>query len=485
MAKKTTAGRLDGKLDSRTRAVAEDLLGFLDRSPSAYHAVASLQERLTAAGFVALEEDEPFSLKPGGRYLVNRRGSALAAFAVGAEPPSRGGFRMIGAHLDSPALKLKPRPEIVSRGLVHLSVEIYGGPILATWMDRDLGLCGRAVLASGDRKLEARLFASGRPVCGTPNVAVHMNRSVNDEGLKLNPQTQLTPILGSVAAGLPEKEAVRFLLGKLLGVRPERVIDFDAYLYDTQPSRFAGWEEEFILSGRLDDLAMCHAAVLALIEATGSAVTHASAPDSQAASPRARPGTRKRPARKAAERRGAGRPVPATRLVVCYDSEEIGSQTAEGARSTLVPQLLERIALAMGDSREQYFSALASSRFVSADNAHAEHPGFADRSEPQHAPRLNGGPVIKTHASRAYATDAYSAAFFEQACRRAGVPFQRFVNRSDAKSGSTIGSMAAAQLGVPTADVGSAQYAMHSIREMGGAHDPWFMTAAMRAFLEG
>ena len=439
---------LDARDRESARALAQDLVGFLDESPSAYHAVEGLGRRLKSAGFASLAEDGPFELKPGRGYVIDRRGSALVAFIPGSEPPSRSGFRMIGAHTDSPALKLKPNPEVITQGLVHLGVEFYGGPLAATWPDRDLGLCGRAILSSDGRSLETRLFMSGRPVVGLPNVAIHLNRTVNDEGLKLNPQTQLTPILGSLSEGLPAADAVRFVLGRMLEVAPEEIVSFDAYLYDTQPARLAGWNEEFIVSGRLDDLAMCHAAVRALIEDAAEASA-------------------------------------ATRLVVCYDSEEVGSQTAQGARSNLLPHALERIALALGDDRQGYFAALSSSRLVSADNAHAAHPGFADRSEPQHAPRLNGGPVVKTHASRAYATDAYAAAFFELACRRADVPFQRFANRADAKSGGTIGSMTAAQLGVPTADVGSAQYAMHSIREMGGAYDPWYMTAAMRAFLRG
>ncbi|MBP6875297.1 MAG: M18 family aminopeptidase [Candidatus Eisenbacteria bacterium] len=462
---------IDDARRREARATAEELIRFLDGSPSAYHAVANLRAMFEKAGFAALGEDRPFRLEPGGKYLVDRHGSALVAFIRGTKPPSNAGFRMVAAHTDSPGLKLKPRPEIVSQGLVHLGVEVYGGPILATWADRDLGLCGRAILSPDGERLETRLFATRRPVIGLPNVAVHMNRTVNDEGLKLNPQTQLTPVLGQVeqakdadgartqaseaeaafrvhAPGLPSRDTVRMLIGELIDVPASSIVDFDAYLYDTQPACFTGWNEEFILSGRLDDLAMCHAGALALIG-------------------------------------DADETCEATRVAVFYDSEEIGSQTPAGARSNLLPHLLERIALASGNTREGYFGALAASQLVSADNAHAVHPGFADKSEPRHAPRLNEGPVIKAHASRAYATDAYAAAFFELACRRAGVPFQRFVNRSDAKSGSTIGSMTAAQLGVPTADVGNAQYAMHSIREMGGALDAWYMTAAMRAFLRG
>jgi len=492
MSRRESSRPNDARQRARAREEAEDLVRLLNDGPSAYHAVAALKRRLTAAGFAELHEDEPFAIEPGGRYMVERHGSALAAFIPGARPPSAGGFRMIGAHTDSPALKLKPRPEIVTQGIVHLGIEIYGGPLLATWLDRDLGLCGRAILHADERtparprgraksappavrpdaNLEMRLFASGRPVVGMPNLAIHMNRAVNDEGLKVNPQTQLAPILGT-AARLPEQDALRVVLGKLLNVPPARIVDFDAYLYDTQPACFAGWEEEFILGGHQDDLAMCHAAVRALIGFAGA----------EGGNP-AR-GRAQRPAGRPARRTGGGDAAAATRVVVCYDSEEVGSQTTAGARSTLLPHVLERIALALGDDREGYFAALALSQLVSADNAHAVHPGFADRSEPHHAPRLNGGPVIKAHASRAYATDAYAAAFFELACRRAGVPFQRFVNRADAKSGSTIGSMTAAQLGVPTVDVGSPQFAMHSIREMGGALDPWYMTRAMEAFLRG
>ncbi len=440
------APTLDKKTRKQARTLAADLLRFLDDSPCAYHAVAALEARLEAAGFAALNERETFALEPNGKYRISRNGSALVAFVVGSEPPSRAGFRMLGAHTDSPALKLKPQPEVVTDGLIHLGVEVYGAPLLATWTDRDFGICGRAVLSSDGQRLETRLFKTERPVVSIPNVALHMNRTANEEGLKLNPQTQITPILGPVSEELPESGAVRKILAEMLAVEQDQIIDFDAYLYDAQPAGFAGWGDEFIRSGRLDDLAMCHAGVTALCDVCDL-------------------------------------PAAATRLVVCYDSEEIGSQTPQGAQSNLLPNVLERICLARGDDREGFLAALAASLLVSADNAHAAHPGYADKSEPQHAPVLNGGPVIKVHASRAYATDAYAAAFFELACREAGVPHKRFVNRSDVRSGHTIGSMTAAQLGVPTADVGSAQYAMHSVREMAGAYDPWYMTQAMRAFL--
>ena len=437
--KKLTGEKRDG-----ARAVAEDLLDFLDASPGAYHAVAELSARLGERGFTALDEREPWAIEPGGKYLLARNGSALVAFVAGTERPSAAGFRMVAAHTDSPGLRLKPNPEIVTNGIVHLGVEVYGGPLLATWTDRDFGLCGRAVLAAGDGDVTTRLFRTDRPVVSVPNLAIHMNRTANDEGLKLNPQTQLTPILGSVAEGLPEKGAVREMLARLIDADPASILDFDAFLCDTQKASFAGAGDEFIRSGRLDDLEMCHAGATALAAASATATA-------------------------------------ATRVAIFYDNEEVGSLTTQGARSNLVPNLLERIALALGDGREGYLASLARSRLVSADNAHAIHPGYGDKHEPKHAPKLNGGPVVKLHASRAYATDAVGSSLFELCCRRADIPFQRFVNRSDAKSGGTIGSMTAAQLGVVTVDVGNAQYAMHSVREMAGTWDVHYMIEAMKA----
>jgi aspartyl aminopeptidase len=440
---KRKGGKKAAKKDAakaRTRARAEDLLTFLDESPGAYHAVAALTARFEKAGFATLEEGEPFAIEAGGRYLIERRGTALLAIHAGRRPPSEAGFQLIAAHTDSPGFKLKPNPETVEDGLVRLGVEVYGSPILVTWTDRDLGLCGRVIVETRG-KLETRLVRTGPIVC-LPNLAIHLNRTANEEGLKINPQTELAVILGAVEEGLPEEGALRWLLSRELKVKAERILDFDLFLYDTAPASFAGAHEEFVRSGRLDDLAMCHAASIALTEAEDEA--------------------------------------DATRLVVAYDAEEIGSLTSRGARSNLLPSVLERLCLAMGDDRDGYLRALARSRLVSADNAHARHPGYAGQSEPSHAPRLNGGPVIKTQAT--YATDGHSAAFFEQACRAAGVTSQRFVSRSDMRTGGTVGTMVASQLGIPAVDVGSAQLAMHSVREMAGVRDHDRMTEALAAF---
>lgn len=445
----------DRQVRERVEAHAHELMTFLDESPCSYHAVEAMRKRFEDAGFRCIDEREPFSLSPRGRYCLVRNGSAFVAFVVGTDAPSRAGFRMLGAHTDSPTFRIKPRPEVSGHGVVHLGVEVYGGPLRVSWMDRDLGICGRAVVEQDDGSLQARTFQTDHPVVTLPNLAIHMNRSVNDEGLAINPQTQLTPILGTAAGeGAPEgvrtvptERAFNALVARLIGVDPGRIVDCDAYLYDTQRASLGGWDREFLRSGRIDDLAMCFAGMRALLDA-------------------------------------ADDPCPATRLLVCYDSEEIGSQTPQGARSNLLPHVLERIALSCGDDREAFLASLSRSLLVSADNAHVVHPGYADKSEPNHAPVLNGGPVLKVHASRAYATDATAAAVFELACRRAEVPCQRFVNRSDARSGGTIGSMTAAQLGVPTADVGAAQFAMHSIRETAGIWDIHYMIRAMGAFFE-
>jgi aspartyl aminopeptidase len=277
-----------------------------------------------------------------------------------------------------------------------------------------------------------------------PNVAIHQNREVNEQGLKLNPQTELCAILGSVAEGLPKEGALRWILAEDLDVLPDHVLDFDLFLHDAQKASYGGFSHELIRSGRLDDLAMCHAAIRALCGAA---------------------------------------PTNSTQVVALVDHEEVGSRTAEGALGSFAPSVLERICIGLGDSREGYLAALAQTTAVSADAAHAAHPGFTAKMEPHHAPVLNGGPVIKSHAGRSYATDGYSASVFELACRKAGVPFQRFVNRSDVRSGSTIGAMLAAKLGIRTVDVGNAQYAMHSVRETAGAWDHWYMTEAMRAYL--
>ncbi|NOZ84905.1 MAG: M18 family aminopeptidase [Deltaproteobacteria bacterium] len=448
---------LEKRDSGATRPEAKELclglIEFLDKSPCAFFAIENLVERLKENGFQQLDEKDKFTMEPKGRYYVTRGDSSIIAIVAGKSRVSRAGFFMLGAHTDSPGFKLKPSPEKKEPdGLVTLSAEVYGGPLRVTWMDRDLGLCGRVMFKNSEGEVESRLYCSDTPFLSMPNLAIHLNREANDKGLTVNPQTEMAIIMGDESLGSNKAErGVKALVAASLGLDRESILSMDLYLYDAQPAGFGGIDYEFIRSGRLDDLAMCHAglsALLASLKDMGGGTAH-------------------------------------TRILACLDNEEIGSQTAQGARSTFLPSILERTAMALGDDREGFLAGLAGSFMISADNAHARHPGYASRHDPNHAPSLNKGPVLKLHASRAYATDALSAAVFGQCCKAAGVPMQEFVNRSDYRSGSTIGSMTSAILGVPVADVGNPQLAMHSIRELAGTMDHLYMKKAMTVFLDG
>jgi aspartyl aminopeptidase len=420
------------------------LIEFIDASPSPHHAVAAVSSRLHEQGFETVDETEPWPTGPG-RYLVIR-GASLVAWQVkpGASPLA--GFRIVGAHTDSPNLRVKPRPDTGSQGCRQLGVEVYGGALLNSWLDRDLGVSGRVSLRDG-RRPAVRLFRIDRPLLRIPQLAIHLDRGVNEQGLKLNPQTHLVPLW---SLGPPDEEGFRRFLAKELGVAQDAVLSWDAMLHDLTPSTVLGLDDEFVSAPRIDNLASCHAAVEALV---------AQLDDEGASST-------------------AGVPV-----VCLYDHEEIGSQSAEGADGTMLATVLERVALAAGLDRDELHRCLAASMCVSADGAHATHPNYPERHEPTHPVHIGGGPVLKVNANRRYATDATTAARFELVCSEAGVPLQHFVSRTDLACGSTIGPVTAARLGVPTVDVGIPQLAMHSARELCGAHDPGMFVAALTAFV--
>jgi aspartyl aminopeptidase len=413
----------------------DDLLHFIDRSPTPYHAVAEVRTRLEAAGYARLEEAEVWSLAPGDRRYVVRAGGSLAAFEVGSAAPSQAGFRVVGAHTDSPNLRIKPSPDAHAHGYHQLAVEPYGGVLLHTWLDRDLSLAGRVSLRNGS-EAETRLVDFERPLLRVPSLAIHLNRELNQEGLKLNAQRHLVPLLG-LSADDCFADLLCAELGRL-GARPktEDVLAWDLMAYDVQPSTRSGANGEFLHAARLDNLASTHAGLMALIESGGKGK--------------------------------AG----ATRVVVLYDHEEVGSRSAQGAGGTFLADTLERI-VAGTDGNEAQAMARAVSRswLISADMAHAIHPNYADRHEPGHRPKIGLGPVIKTNSNRAYATDAESAGFFASICGRVGVTPQNFVTRSDLGCGSTIGPISAARVGIRTVDVGSPMLSMHSCREMAGCDD--------------
>jgi aspartyl aminopeptidase len=387
---------------------------------------------LTAAGFRAFREQDAWQLEPGTRGFVVRAGGSIVAFELGSKPPADAGFVLIGAHSDSPNLRLKPLPDLTSVGYRQLSVEVYGGVLLSTWLDRDLSLAGRVVLADG----HAELIDLKRVVCRIPNLAIHLNRDVNSAGLLLNAQTHLLPVLGleSQSAGFAEllTEGLANTAGS--GARVEDVLGFDLCLYDTQRAAFAGSENEFLFSGRLDNLASCHAALRALLGAS---------PDPEA-----------------------------TRVVAIYDHEEVGSQSASGARSLFLSDLLERLAGRFSANDASALPrAISRSLLVSADMAHAVHPNYPDKHDKQHRPLLGAGPVIKVNVNQSYASDGPAVAAFSAACRAVGVTPQHFSSRNDTPCGSTIGPISAARLGVRAVDVGNPMLSMHSCREMAATSD--------------
>lgn len=419
---------------------ARDLLDFIDASPSPWHAVATCARRLEAAGFQRLDEVDRWSLQAGGKYYVVRGGASIIAFVSGGQPLAEAGFRMVGAHTDSPGLRIKPKPAEHAQGMIRLGVEVYGGPILATFADRDLALAGR-VLVKGDS--EARLVHFPDPMLRLPNLAIHMNRDVNEAGLKFNKQTEL-PLLLGVADAREADRRFRDPIARQLGVAPEALQTWELVAYDTQKGVLWGVDREFIADSQLDNLASCHAALSALL-----AVDQ---PDH-------------------------------TAIVAFFDHEEVGSESAAGAAGSFVSDVLARLSASQQLDAEDSQRMRARSFFISADMAHGWHPNFPSAYEPCHKALVNGGPVIKSNANQRYSTDAQSAARFMRYCEQAGVPCQQYAHRTDLGCGSTIGPIVAAQLGVASVDVGAPMWAMHSIRESAGVQDHLWMTQALSCAL--
>jgi aspartyl aminopeptidase len=427
-----------------------DLLAFIDRSPTPYHAVAESLRRLAAGGYRALSEAEVFRLAPGDRCTIVRNDGSLVAFEVGSEPPAAAGFRIVGAHTDSPNLRLKPRADVDCQGYRQLAVEEYGGVLLHTWLDRDLSVAGRVIVRSGDATRNL-LVDFRRPLLRIPNLAIHLQRELRTDGLKLNPQTHAVPVVGLEGAPpLAQLIADQLRVDGTADIRAEDVLAFDLMTYDVQGAAVTGACGEFICASRLDNLASCHAAITSLLAA------------------------------------GEGGASPVTRAIVLYDHEEVGSRSAEGAGGTLLVDTLERVAAGVKGGEPQGASrARARSLLVSADMAHAVHPNHVERHEPGHRPVIGGGPVIKQNAGGSYASDAPSAGLFAALCSDAGVEPQYFVSRNDFACGSTIGPISAARAGVSAVDVGNPMLSMHSCREMAGTADVAPMIDVLRRFLAG
>lgn len=424
--------------------LANELIDFIYDSPSAFHAVYNVKNILLGKGFKELKEEDNWVLTSGGKYFTTKNDSAIIAFVAGKGKPEEKGFKIIGAHTDSPSFRIKPSPEMISENsYVKLNTEVYGGPILNTWMDRPLSIAGRVTLR-GENPLfpETKLVNINKPVLIIPNLAIHMNRDVN-KGVELNRQKDTLPVLAMVNEGLEKENYLLKAVAEEIKVDAQDILDFDLFLYEFEKGRVIGINNEFISSPRLDDLSMVHAGIEALVNIESS---------------------------------------EATNVMVAFDNEEVGSSTKQGADSEVLSIILERIVLSLGGNREGFFRAIARSFMISADLAHAVHPNNGEKADPISRPLLNKGPVIKLAANQSYTTDSNSAAVYEQLCKRAGVPVQRFVNRSDAPGGSTIGPISSTHLAMRSVDMGTPILAMHSIRELGGVMDHSYVIKSFEEF---
>ena len=422
----------------------ESLLQFMDASVCNFLAVDTIKQMLSKNGYVEKRIEQPLQCQPGDKFFVTKNDSAIFAIKIGSRPISETGFKIITAHSDSPCFRIKPHPEMLSGDrLVRLNTEVYGGPILYTWFDRPLSLAGRVILR-GESALKpvTRLLKIDEPILMIPHLAIHFNRSVN-EGNALSKQKDMLPILTRISESLSANGLLVNYIAKSLNVAVDEILDFDLFLYNTQPATLTGLNKEFVMSGRLDDLSMAHAAITAIIEATDD---------------------------------------DATCISAIFDNEETGSGTKQGAHSPVLSNLLRRIAECQGVNFDGFCQAIGRSFMISADNAHAFHPNYAEKYDPTNHPALGGGPVIKINANCKYMTDAHSAAIFKSLCNEAGAPCQYFVNHSDVAGGSTLGNIFTGQLDIEGVDVGNPLLAMHSACETGSTDDHINMIRAFKQF---
>ena len=411
----------------------ENMLDFIYESPTQFNAVAVSAEMLEKNGFEKLNPKENWKLEVGKKYYTTKNSSALVAFKVNSDEVEKEGFRIIGSHTDSPGFRIKPNAEMEACGAyLKLNTEGYGGMILSTWLDRPLAMAGRVFLRGENPfKPVEKIVNINKPVCIIPNLAIHMNRSIND-GYKYNKQTDMLPLVGLINEQLEKDNYMVKLLASELNVEIEEIIDFDIFLYEYEKGCFTGANEEFISTGRLDNLSMYYSSVEALLDS-----------DSKSG----------------------------ISIAVGFDNEEVGSATKQGADSNMLLNILERICISLGKDRQQFFEAIENSFIISSDLAHAVHPNVNSMVDPTNRPVMGKGPVIKVHAGQAYTSDGYSISVYKEICRECGVEYQEFVNKSDQRGGSTIGPISSTHIDIPSVDVGAPILSMHSIRELGCSED--------------
>lgn len=418
---------------------AEKLLTYINASPTAAHAVETSAEMLKKAGFKEIKENAAWKLKKGDKFYIIRHETSLIAGIMG-EKPAENGFKIIGSHTDSPGFKLKAKSLTTNNGFLTLSLEVYGGPIYSSWQDREVALAGKVIVKKGD-KYTIKLVDLKETVFAFPQVSVHYNRDVNTASA-INPQNQLIPLLGQ--SSKPENDdLVAEMIAKKLKIKKTDIVNYELTIYAVQPGNIGGLDQEFIYSGRIDNLGMAQASLEAILNA---------------------------PAGKT------------TKMIALFDNEEVGSSTNNGANSSFMKDVLLRLSSTDGNI-ENYFRAIANSFFVSADGAHSVHPGYQEKFDSLNRVFMNQGPAIKINANTGYASTAESIGYFELVCQKAGIPYQKFVNRADIRGGGTIGSMIATNLGILTVDIGNPMLAMHSARETCGTADHYYMTKVLTQFM--
>ena len=424
---------------------ALDLLEFINESPTNYHAILSVKERLLDNGFEQLFSGESWRIEPGGKYFVTKNHSSLFAFVPGTGNIAEEGFKLICAHSDSPTFRIKPNAEMLVEGkYLKLNTEVYGGPIMYTWFDRPLSLAGRVLLKSEKPLKPAIQFVKfDRPLLEIPHIAIHFNRAVNDQGNPLSKQKDMLPVIAIINDTFEKNNFLLKLIAQELDVEEDEILDFDLTLFEYAKGTLLGLNNEFISSGRLDYLAMVHAGMTALL-------------DSEECSK--------------------------TKVLAIFDNEEVGSGTMQGANSTLLEDVLKRMCESLGMSASEYLQLVAGSFLISADNAHAVHPNHPEKADPVNRPYIGSGLVIKYQGSQKYTTDAVSAAKMKMYCEKANVPYQQYFNRSDIAGGSTLGNISTSHVSLSSVDVGMPQFAMHSAVETGGTADTAYAMRAFEAF---
>lgn len=427
------------------KEIAQELIDFIYDSPCNFLATQNIKKELLSNGFTELKSGDSWKIEKNSKYFVTKNNSSIFAINTGSENINEG-LKIICAHCDSPSFRIKPKAEInVESKYLKLNTEVYGGPIMYTWFDRPLSLSGRVILKSDDPLNPISKFINfKRPLLVIPHLAIHFNRSVND-GNKLSRQKDMLPVLAIINEKFEKENYLLKLVAEELKVAPEEVLDFDLTLYEYNKGTILGANNEFISSGRLDDLAMAFAGLKAMINS---------------------------------------KPCKKTKILAIFDNEEVGSGTKQGAGSPVLRSIIERLVEKLEGSHEDLMRTFDKTFIISADMAHALHPNYAEKHDPTNHPYVNGGPVIKLNANQKYMTDADSAAVFTNICKLANVPCQTFVNDSDMAGGSTLGNILQTQMEVRGVDIGNPMWAMHSICETGGVKDQYYITKAFTTFFD-